>query len=582
MGTPTQVCVWSRLNFSAPAGRPISFLYFVSCVTIDHYVAFPRFRHCRGVTVLAIGHSSAASQLTYRLALDISSIKIIIMPTTRSGMTPKAIEEVIAQCMAEALEAYEADRNIKNVVENECDNGNGNGGRAMQAAYECTYKEFLNCQPLNFKGTKRVVGLVRWFEKMESVLYISNYTPRCQVKNATCTLQNDALTWWNSHKRTIRTDAAYAMTWKELMRLMTEVYCPRNEMVPEEEDIIERFIWGLLDNIQGNKVEESLENNHVHQQPLKRTNLARAYTVGNNEKKPYSGSLPYFNKWKLHHTRPCTVKCGNCKKVSHMSRDCKTPAAAATANRNQRALSANQRTTVTCYKCRKQGHYHSDCPKLKNQARGNQVGNREARGRSYALGGGEEANQDPNVVTGTFLLNNRYASMIIDTNADRSFVSTRFSSLADVAPTALDTKYLVELVDRRIVGADTIIQCCTLNFLNHTFDIDLMPVELGSFDAIIGMDCLSKYHAMVVCDKKIVHIPYGDEITKRKTEDKSEEKRLEDMPIVRDFLEVFPEDLPGLPPARQVKFQIDLVPSATPVAQAPYRLAPSEMQELSA
>ncbi|GKA03491.1 putative reverse transcriptase domain-containing protein [Tanacetum coccineum] len=117
-----------------------------------------------------------------------------------------------------------------------------------------------------------------------------------------------------------------------------------------------------------------------------------------------------------------------------------------------------------------------------------------------------------------------------------------------------------------------------------------MPVELGSFDIIIGMDWLANHHAVIVCDEKIVRIPYGDEVlivqgdrsvTKKETEDKSEEKRLEDVPTVQDFLEVFPEDLPGLPPTRQVEFQIDLVPSAAPVARAPYRLAPTELQELS-
>nr|GFA11347.1 putative reverse transcriptase domain-containing protein [Tanacetum cinerariifolium] len=145
-----------------------------------------------------------------------------------------------------------------------------------------------------------------------------------------------------------------------------------------------------------------------------------------------------------------------------------------------------------------------------------------------------------------------------------------------------------------------------------------MPVELGSFDVIIGMDWLAKYHALIICDEKVVCIPYGYEVliiqgdnydggsklniiscmktqkyiqkgcqvylaqvTSKKAEDKSEEKRLEDVPIVREFPEVFPEDLPGFPPARQVEFQDDLVPGAVPVARAPYRLAPAEMQELS-
>ncbi|GKA38274.1 putative reverse transcriptase domain-containing protein [Tanacetum coccineum] len=220
-----------------------------------------------------------------------------------------------------------------------------------------------------------------------------------------------------------------------------------------------------------------------------------------------------------------------------------------------------------------------------------------------------------------FLLNNRYALMLFDTGAGRSFVSTRFSPLIDIAPTALDIKYSIELADGEIIGSDTIIRGCTLNFLNHPFNIDLMSVEIGRFDVIIGMDWLTKYHVVIICDEKIVHVPYGDEvlmiqgdrsegkrnsklnfisctktqkyikkgchvflaqILEKKIKDKSKEKRLEDMPIIRDFLEVFPEDLPGLPPARQVKFQIDLVFGAAPVARALYRLALIDMQELSA
>ncbi|GKB96436.1 putative reverse transcriptase domain-containing protein [Tanacetum coccineum] len=190
----------------------------------------------------------------------------------------------------------------------------------------------------------------------------------------------------------------------------------------------------------------------------------------------------------------------------------------------------------------------------------------------------------------------------------------------DTTPSTLDHYYDIELPDGRIIGLNTILRGCTLNLLNHPFNINLMPVELGSFDTIIGMDWLAKYQAIIVCAEKIVRIPWGNEtlivhgdesnqghetrlhiisysktqeymlkgcpvflahVTTNEVEDKSEKKRLEDVPIVRDFLEVFPEDLPGLPPTRQVEFQIDLVPGAAPVARAPYRLAPSEMKELS-
>nr|GEY19681.1 putative reverse transcriptase domain-containing protein [Tanacetum cinerariifolium] len=460
-------------------------------------------------------------------------------------MTHEEVEELIAHRVAEEIEAHEVARNLEALNENEeeqkgknggnenrgnigngnGDNGgNGNGGNGnegnnyrgfMPMSRECTFQDFLKCKPHTFSGTEGVVGLTR------------------------C-----ALTWWNSHKRTIGVDAAYAMKWVGLMKLMTEVYCPRNEvqkmeaelwnltvkgndltaytqrfqelivlctrMVPDEEDRVERFIRGLPDNIQGNN----------------RGNQTRNKT-------------------------------------------------------------------------------------------GNKTGGNEVTARAYAISGGG-TNPDSNVVTCTFLLNNCYASVLFDLGADRSFVSTTFSALLDVAPSTLDTSYAVELADGRISKTNIVLRSFTLGLLGHLFDIDLMPIEFGSFNVIIGMDWLVKYHTLIVCDEKVVRIPYGNkvliirgdncdggsklniisctkthkyiqkgcqvylvQVTSKKAEDKSEEKRLEDVSIVQEFLEVFPEDLPRLPPAQKVEFQIDLVPSAAPVARAPYRLALAKMQELS-
>ncbi|GKD01469.1 reverse transcriptase domain-containing protein [Tanacetum coccineum] len=193
------------------------------------------------------------------------------MTITRSGMPPETIEELINRRVEEALAAHEAKRaanalDAENQSQNGSDGDNGNGGNGdgdngncengncengnygngnpnengrgdRPVARECTYQDFMKCQPLNFKGTKGVVGLIRWFEKIETVFHIRNCPEKSQVKYATCTLLNSALTWWNPHKRTTGTEAAFSMTWRELMKLMTEVYCPRNEIQKMETEL---------------------------------------------------------------------------------------------------------------------------------------------------------------------------------------------------------------------------------------------------------------------------------------------------------------------------------------------------------
>ncbi|GKC36821.1 putative reverse transcriptase domain-containing protein [Tanacetum coccineum] len=174
------------------------------------------------------------------------------------------------------------------------------------------------------------------------------------------------------------------------------------------------------------------------------------------------------------------------------------------------------------------------------------------------------------------------ARVLFDSRADKSFVSISLALMLNIPPITLDTTYDIEIADGNLVGTNTVIQGCTLNLLNQPFKIDLMLIKLGSFDVFIGMDWLSKYHAKIISDEKVVHIPIdGETLIIRVMEKKSGERRLEDIPVVREYPEVFPKDLPGLPPVRQVEFQIDLMPRATPVARAPYRLALSEMQKQS-
>ncbi|GKA81057.1 reverse transcriptase domain-containing protein [Tanacetum coccineum] len=356
-----------------------------------------------------------------------------------------------------------------------------------------------------------------------SVSVISNCAMENQVKFATCTFLGNALTWWNSHMKIVTQDVAYPMDWKTLKKMMTVKYCPRGEikkMFHEESDEVEKYVGGLPDMIRGNvmsyqpktmekgiefanyqmdqkvltsserqaeqkrKLEFNARNSQGHQQQNKRQNTGRAYTDGLGEKMDYTGSLPLYTKCNYQDKGPCAPKCNKCKKIGHLACDCRC--SGPNGNNNNRRNSRTTQNVVTCYECDVQGHFKKDCPKLKNGNRGNQRGNGNALAKVYVVGNAG-TNPDSNVVTGTFLLNDRYASILFDTGADRSFVSTTFSSLIDITSTTLDHYYDVELADGKIIGINTIIRGCTLNFLDHPFNINLMPVELGSFDVIISM-----------------------------------------------------------------------------------------------
>ncbi|GKA67073.1 putative reverse transcriptase domain-containing protein, partial [Tanacetum coccineum] len=499
-------------------------------------------------------------------------------PTTT--VTEAQLQALIDQGVAAAMAEAEASR-VRNGY-----NSNGSGPRPAQTARECSYSEFLKCKPLDFKGTEGVVGLTRWFEKMESVFSISNCPAASQVKFATCTLQDDALTWWNAHVKTTTTEAAHAMPWAALKKMMTDKYCPR-ECFPERPSP-ER-------QAERKRKNDDLSKNNQNQQN-KRQNTGQAYTAGNSGRKSYAGSKPLCSKCNYNHEGPCPPRCNNCKRVGHLTQDCRSRPANANNNNNNRNNNNNNRNNNNnnnrnnnnnnqqgngCFECGDQGHFKRNCPRLRNNDRGNQAGNDRAPAKVYVVGNAG-ANPD-NVVAGTFLLNNRYAYILFDTGADRSFVSTSFSSQIDITPSTLDHYYDVELADGRIIGLNTILKGCTLNFLN-TIHNELNAVELGSF-VLYGMDWLARYQAVIVCAEKIVRIPWrnktliihGDgstqgnvtrlntisctkaqkymekgfpiflaHVTAKEVEDKSEKKLTETSQLFQDFSEKYSlRDLPG-------------------------------------
>ncbi|GJR09176.1 putative reverse transcriptase domain-containing protein [Tanacetum coccineum] len=306
-------------------------------------------------------------------------------------------------------------------------------------------------------------------------------------------------------------------------------------------------------------------NNTHHQQQNRRHETARAYAAAPAEGKVYAGNLPKCNRCNLHHHVPCPSKCQRCQRMGHMEKDCRARLQGAGDDFLQ---------NVTCFGCGEKGHYKDKCLKAINQQ------NEGARGRAYMVV--ENPHQNPNVVTGTLLLNDHYACILFDYGAGKSFVSFAFTPFIDIAPAALNTSYEIELADKKVVSTNTILRNCTLVLFNHVFKIDLLPTRLGSFDIIIGMDWLAYHRAVIDCYEKIVRIPFlNGEILEVQGERlemdlrslaciKADEKKLDGIRVIRDFLEVFPDDLLGLPPVREIKFCIDLIPGALPVVRSPY------------
>nr|GEW39452.1 hypothetical protein [Tanacetum cinerariifolium] len=402
-----------------------------------------------------------------------------------NNMTPEAVQAMIDQAMQ------------RNSTNGDRSHSSERGPtRPVQSVCACSYSNLMKCQPLNFRGTEGVVGLSCWFKKMELVFYISGCVVENQVKFATCTMFDAALTWWNGHVRTLGHDAAYTMTWGTLKKKLTDKYYPKaytqsfqelalmcTKFLADETKKVDKYISRLPDNIHGNVMS----------------------------------------------ARPKTLD-----EAIELAND---------------LMDKKQRTYVERHN-EKRGRLiiHQETISNSNPTRSKIAMELE---ENLRLGGGDSY-LESNTVTGMFLLNNRYTLILFDTGADRSFVSTAFSTLLNIAPTALDNHYDVKLADGKIIGVNTILRGCTLDFMNHPFNIDLMPVPIGSFDVIIGMDWLREYHAVIVCDEKIVRVPFRNEtlIFQGKRND-------------------------------QVKLQINLVSGVAPVACAPYRLAPFEMEELT-
>ncbi|GJS70130.1 putative reverse transcriptase domain-containing protein [Tanacetum coccineum] len=524
-----------------------------------------------------------------------------------NGGTPDFLT-IISQQLQNLLPAMLAQ------VSNRGDVGNQNGNVVNENVQEnvgnvivngnrvgCSYKEFLACNPKEYDGKGGAVVLTRWIKKMESVHDMSGCSIDQKVKYTAGSFMGKALTWWNSQICTLSREVAVSMSWNNFKFMMIQEFCPSHEMqkleselwnhamvgaghaaytdrfhelersvphlVTPESRMIERYVYGLA--LQTRKMVAAKEPKTIQKvvqisgaltdEVVRNGSIKKIKKRGNN-----TGTWPKCTTCNSYHapSGPCRT-CFNCNRPGHLARDCKG------VPRNVNPVNARNPTVRACYECGSTDHVRPTCPRL-NRARGpeenrpNQVatnnegqgrrnqGN-QARGKAFMLGA-EEARQDPNIITGTFTLNNHFATTLFDSGAAYSFVSTTFIPLLGLEPSELGFKYEIEIASRQLVEINKVIKGCKLEIEGHVFDIDLIPFGYGSFDVIIGIDWLSNYKVEIICHKKVVMIPlpYGNvlrvvgRVPNRKARllmsAKASDKKQEEIVVVRYFPEFILED----------------------------------------
>ncbi|GKD35460.1 putative reverse transcriptase domain-containing protein, partial [Tanacetum coccineum] len=389
----------------------------------------------------------------------------------------------------------------------------------------CSYKEFLACNPKEYDGKGGVLVLTRWIIKMENVQDMSGFSVDQKVKYTAGSFMGKDLTWWKSQIRTLSREVDVSMSWNDFKFMTIEEFCPSHEMqkmvAATEPKTMQKAV-----QISGALNDEAVRNGSIKKEKI-------IWVFGLSVPPVILTMHPKCGS--TDHVRPA------CPRLKWAQGPGGNPPNQVVANN-------------------------------KGQGRGNQEN--QARVRAFMLGA-EKARQDSNIVTATFTLNDHFATILFDSGADYSFVPTTFIPLLGIEP------------------SDNVIKGCRLGIEGYVFDIELIPFGHGSFDVIIGMDWLSNHKTEIIYHEKVVRIPLLDGNVLRVLGERPEgkarllmstktrDKKQKEIIVVRDFPDVFLDDLSGLPPLWEIEFQIELIPKATLVVKSPYRLAPSELEELS-
>ncbi|GJZ50124.1 reverse transcriptase domain-containing protein [Tanacetum coccineum] len=355
--------------------------------------------------------------------------------------------------------------------------GNGNGGNNGYS-----YKGFLACNPRDYNGKGGAVALTRWFEKMESVIENSGCAENQKVKYAASSFINKAFTWWNTHIQARGHEAAIGMTWVEFKALLveeanhagyTDQFHELAKPVPHLSDILKaRILTGeaircgtLTRSSEKRKELEETSKQGGSWKDNKKEKVRKGFVATAPPRNENVGLYPKCAKCSVYHPESGPYRlCFNCQKPGHFARDYRAPIRLVMPVSVVR-MGNNQRV---CYECGSSKHLRNTCPKLDRAT--------------------VDALQDLNIVTGTFSLNDHFATVLFDSEADFNFISTKFAPLLNVKPSIVSPGYVTEVANGKKEEVDRIIHDCKLEPGNSLFTIDLILLGHGSFDVIVGMD----------------------------------------------------------------------------------------------
>ncbi|GKA83226.1 reverse transcriptase domain-containing protein, partial [Tanacetum coccineum] len=448
--------------------------------------------------------------------------------------------------------------NVQENVGNVIVNGNRVG---------CSYKEFLACNPKEYDGKGGVVVLTRWIEKMEYVHDMSGCSVNQKVKYTAGSFVGKALTWWNSQIRTLSREVDVSMSWNDFKFMMIQEFCPSHEMqklefelwnydmaeaghvaytdrfhelarlvphlVTPESMMIERYVYGLALQIRGMVV--AIEPKTIQKVVQIFGALTdEAVRNGSIKKVEKRGSVgePSKDRSRLDDNKRTRTVNAFATTVNPVGRENTGTWPKCTIYNSFNAPGGLCRV---CYNYNRPGHLARDCRSVPRNVNPVNARNPTVRAYYYNL-----------EVTDTFCVSNRNQG---NQASGRAFMLGAEEARQDpnimtgLEPSDLGFRYEIEIASGQLVKIDKVIKGCKLEIEGHVFDIDLIPFRHMSFDMIIGMDWLSNYKAKIVCHEKVVRIP--------------------------------------LPDGKEIEFRIELIPGATPIAKSPYRLAPSELEELS-